>query len=731
MAIFLQSPGVQITETDLTGFIPTPATTGGAFVGQFEWGPVEDYTVIQNKRVLEQVFGKPSEVNYRDWYSASNFLDYSGNLNLIRVVSEDALNSTADGLGLLIKNVDNFSATEGTPAGDAAILAARYPGAKGDGLKVSICDASTWDTWDSNYKALFDTSPGTSDYAEQKGGLNDELHIVVVDTTGEFSGIPDSVLEKFAFVSKGRDAIRLDGEPCYYGSIINKQSQYVYVLEVPESNDYAADGAVTGLNLTLSGSGYTSSPTVTISGNGTGATATALLSETGSLKSVTIVDGGTGYSEDEIIVVTGNGTGATAKVGTVDVSGVIQTIVVLTGGTDYSTIDLDLSGIGNGDATATGVIGYSIASLSIVTHGTGYDSATVAISGNGTGATATATTSPNGGYVGTWNTSVLNKKFKSLLTPWEKTLTGGTDGAIVTSNELITGWDMFRNSEVVDVSLLFTGAAGGDSSMTVVNKYVIDNIAESRKDCVVFFSPKYSDVVNQPENNATENVISTRSTINTVSSYAIMDSGWKYQYDKFADKFRWIPLNADIAGLAARVDFTNDPWYSFAGYSRGQIKNVVKLALNPSQTNRDELYKVGINPVVSFANEGVLLYGDKTQLAKPSAFQKINVRRLFIVLKKAIGRAAKYQLFEYNDTFTRSQFKAMVEPFLREVKGRRGISDWKVICDTSNNTGEVINRSEFVADIYIKPAMSINFIKLNFVAVGASVSFEEVVGVVG
>jgi phage tail sheath protein FI len=214
----------------------------------------------------------------------------------------------------------------------------------------------------------------------------------------------------------------------------------------------------------------------------------------------------------------------------------------------------------------------------------------------------------------------------------------------------------------------------------------------------------------------------------TSSSYAVMDSGWKYQFDKYNNVYRWVPLNGDIAGLCVRTDFDRDPWYSPAGFNRGQIKNVVKLAWNPNKTQRDELYKKGINPVITFPGEGTVLYGDKTMLARPSAFDRINVRRLFIVLEKAIARAAKYSLFEFNDEFTRAQFVSLVEPYLRDVQGRRGIYAYRVVCDQTNNTPEVIDRNEFVGDIYIKPARSINFIQLNFVAVRTGVAFDEIVG---
>jgi phage tail sheath protein FI len=207
-----------------------------------------------------------------------------------------------------------------------------------------------------------------------------------------------------------------------------------------------------------------------------------------------------------------------------------------------------------------------------------------------------------------------------------------------------------------------------------------------------------------------------------------MDSGWKYQYDKYNDVYRWIPLNGDIAGLCARTDQVRDPWYSPAGLSRGQIQNLVKLAYYPTSSDRDTLYKNSVNPVVSFPGEGTILFGDKTMLGKPSAFDRINVRRLFIVLEKAIAIAARSSLFEFNDEFTRAQFVSLVEPFLRTVKGRRGIFDYRVVCDASNNTADVIDRNEFVGDIYVKPARSINFIQLNFVAVRTGVAFEEIVG---
>jgi phage tail sheath protein FI len=305
------------------------------------------------------------------------------------------------------------------------------------------------------------------------------------------------------------------------------------------------------------------------------------------------------------------------------------------------------------------------------------------------------------------------------------TLYNGRDGATPRAADYINGYNLFKSAESVDVSLIL----GGGHSSATVPVHVINNIAEYRKDCIAVFSPRQADVVNNAgyAGSEVDDIVAFRNSLPS-TSYAVIDSGWKYQYDKYNDLFRYVPCNGDTAGTMVRTDIERDPWYSPAGFNRGQIKNVIKLAFNPNKSERDALYKAGINPITTFPGEGTILFGDKTMLSKPSAFDRINVRRLFIVLEKAIATAAKYTLFEFNDAFTRAQFKALVEPFLRDVQGRRGITDFRVVCDETNNTPEVIDRNEFVGDIYIKPARSINFIQLNFVAVRTGVDFTEVVG---
>jgi len=296
----------------------------------------------------------------------------------------------------------------------------------------------------------------------------------------------------------------------------------------------------------------------------------------------------------------------------------------------------------------------------------------------------------------------------------------GTD-AVPSDGNLQAAYGQFAAVDNVDISLVMAGGANATVSANVIS------LAGGRRDCVAFVSPALANVQAADPVTAIVNY-RNNALANVSNSFAVMDSNWKYQYDKYNDTYRWIPCNGDVAGLCARTDADRDPWFSPAGFNRGQLKNVIKLAFNPNQAQRDTLYKSGINPIVSFAGEGTVLFGDKTLLAKPSAFDRINVRRLFIVLEKAIARAARAQLFEFNDEFTRSQFVNLVEPFLRLVQARRGIFDFRVVCDETNNTPEVVDRNEFVGDIYIKPAKAINFIQLNFVAVRTGVAFDEIVG---
>lgn len=571
------SPGVYTREVDLTNSVPAVGTSGGAFVGNFIWGPVEELTQLSNGTELVSTFNKPTDSTFIDWFSVSNFLSYTGDIRVSRVIDSVAKNATNSGSGTVIKNSTHFEAIRSTITDR---FVARYPGLLGNSLSVEIVDGETWTAWDPAYKQLFDSAPGTSDSAAAVGAEGDEVHVLVLDRLGMFSGTPGSVLERYDFLSKASDAKDVNNQPNYYSSVLNRRSRYVW-----------APAPLSGADL-----------------------------------------------DDEV----GSPTGAWGSA--LSVNGVP---------TSYAYIEA---------------------------------------AGN------------------------------------EFDLSGGVDVASLTSADLISGLNLLANAEDVDVSLIFLGDAGGSTNYTTVVQHAIDNIAEVRKDCLVFISPRLESVLNLTPSAAVTAILSDRSDIARNSSYAVMDSGWKLQYDVHNDKYRWIPLNADVAGLCARADNTNDPWWSPAGFSRGGIKNVTSLAFSPDKTARDEITKAGINPVVKFTDGGIILYGDRTLQGKNSAFSFIGTRRLFIVLRKSISKAARSALFEFNDTYTRASFLNLVEPYLREVKGRRGMDDFRVVCDTTNNTPQVIQSGEFIADIFIKPQYSIQWVSLNFIAVGRNVEFDEVVG---
>ena len=321
-----------------------------------------------------------------------------------------------------------------------------------------------------------------------------------------------------------------------------------------------------------------------------------------------------------------------------------------------------------------------------------------------------------------WGSALSGITFTDVTAVSNVSLSNGSDGTAATTAQKLTAYQKFQDAETVDVSLIMAG----DGDATHIDNLI--TIAENRMDAVVFASPERSDVVNVADDNtAKDNVIAFFNGIRS-SSYVTFDSGYKYAYDRYNDVYRFVPLNGDVAGLCARTDLVADSWFSPAGLNRGIVRGAIKLAFNPTKTQRDELYRARVNPVATFPGQGTVLFGDKTGLSAPSAFDRINVRRLFITLEKAISTASKFQLFEFNDEFTRANFRNIVEPFLREVQGRRGITDFLVVCDETNNTGEVIDRNEFVAEIFIKPARSINFITLSFVATRTGVSFDEVAG---
>jgi phage tail sheath protein FI len=634
---FQISPGVNVSEIDLTAIVPAVQTTAGAFAGQFRWGPVEQRVLISNEAQLVGQYNKPNNTYFADFFTAANFLAYGDTLYTVRVNNTGLKNAITAGNSsiTLIKSEDDYDNNYSSGISNVGNLVAKYPGDLGNSLKYSICpsatafestlsgtytvvngntgvvfsanqaavisvgdllqlgtdkevysvatvdagglsvtldNAYTGDTVNAStalnrrweYYNFVSTSPGTSPFATTRGGSNDQIHVVLVDEDGVWTGVKGQVVERYESLSLAGDARTDDGSTNYYKEVLNRQSKYVWWT--------AHDSALTNA------------------------------------------------------------------------------------GTD-----------------------------------------------------------------------ALGTTFAGGNTPITASFISGSDGSAATTGQKQLGYDLFKSAEEVDISLILGGASNSATAIHIIN-----NICEYRKDCIVCLSPEQTDVVNNTAyvNAQVDDSVAFRNTLPS-SSFAVLDSGFKYQYDKYNDAYRWVPLNGDVAGTMVRTDETRDPWYSPAGLNRGRIKNVTSLAFNPNKTARDQLYKNGINPVTTFPGEGTVLFGDKTLLGYPSAFDRINVRRLFIVLEKAIAIAARQSLFEFNDDFTRGQFVNLVEPFLRDVQGRRGIFDFRVVCDETNNTPEIIDRNEFVGDIYVKPARSINFIQLNFVAVRTGVEFEEVVGQFG
>ena len=808
------SPAVNVSEIDLTTVVPGLGTTGGAFAGAFQWGPVLDRTLVDSELVLVNRFGKPNDDTFKSFFTCADYLAYANNLTVVRVVGTAAKNAVCTGSAILVKNEDHYENTFADGTNSVGPWAAKYPGTLGNSLKVSIADQGNYGTW--AYKDEFDSAPGTSEWAEKTGATRDELHVVVVDEDGLWTGVQGEILEKFGYLSKASDAKSPNGASIYYMNVVNRTSKYIWWMDHPttvtnwgiaagttrfdllSTSVVVVTGTHTGtfeadedvvvyeaildtLSVDVPGTGYVTPPTIAFSGGGgidgevTQATGHVHLTEA-SLDNFIIEDAGSGFTEAPTITFSGGGrtgaSGATQATGHVHIgitgadTGKIIDVNIDTSGTNYTcspTITLHATTgaepIGTAAITAImttagGATG-SIASAHVDTPGSGYTlepTITLTVTSGGSNGVILPIVDRTDEYViktavvDSWTvgthtlmiTPTLGELFvqdepivgvdsgatadvDSVTTPTVAySLTGGVTTAPA-DGDIETGLDEFVNAETVDVGLILTGAA-----TTQVAEYAIDNIAEVRKDCVVFISPLMADVVNNPGDEA-DDIVVTRNAL-TSSSYAFMDGNWYYRYDKYNDRYRWVPCNGSVAGLAARTDEIRDPWYSFAGLNRGILKNVVKLAWNPSKAFRDQLYKSGVNSIVSFQGQGTVLYGDKTLLSKPSAFDRINVRRLFIVLEKSIATAAKYTLFEFNDEFTRAQFRTLIEPFLRDVQGRRGIFDFKVVCDTTNNTPEVIDTNRFIGDIYVKPARSINFIQLNFCAVRTGVAFEEIVG---
>lgn len=564
------SPAVTVKEIDLSGIAPNNASSTGAFVGEFRWGPAEEVVNVSNEATLVANFGTPNDKYSVDFHSAAYFLRYSNSLKTVRVVDSGAVNAgnrETGTVGALVKNSSDFDAQQNALDSDTYTFLAAYPGEVGNSISVQMCPAVDSDFTNWAYADEFDIAPGTSSFAADFTGTNDEVHVVVVDNNGVF-GTKGAVLEKFAHVSLGTNAKTVDGSTNYVKNVINRASSYVKMA---------------GFESVWVGAGV------------------EITSSTGDL------------------------------------------------------------------ASASGVRTY--------------------------------------------------------------TFTDGADGAAVGTAEVLVGHDLFEDVDTHQVDFLIAPDTSARVDHTTIVNDLVAN-ARLRKDCVVVASPARSDIVGIVNTGTiTTNIIDTAKTF-TRSSYLVNDSNYLKVYDKYNDKYIEIPANSSTAGIMAATDAAIAPWYSPAGTRRGAYLGITSISYSPDKAQRDLLYKAGVNPISNIPGQGVLLYGDKTHLSRPSAFDRINVRRLFITIERSIAEAAKNVLFELNDEFTRAEFVNVVEPFLREVKGRRGITDFRVVCDETNNTAAVVDRNEFVATVFVKPARSINYVTLNFVAVRTGVDFEEVVGTV-
>ena len=685
---FQISPGVNVSEIDLTTIVPAVSTTTGAFAGVFRWGPVNQAFLVSSEDELVQYYGKPTSTNYETFFTAANFLSYGNQLFISRAVDSTAYNATGNTQAVdsvLVRNRDDFNTRNGSFSADTPFIA-KYPGALGNSLKVSVC--TTADVYSQNLPAADIANTASSSLfagtiAEFTLNIGSSVANVAVtcDAAPDFAYDSANTLFNAIYpediLTIGNTSIGTQYMQVMSTTPLTLAGQNTYWFNINFENvlklKSSLDNIVTGGNIVI-----TRNWEYFNSVNGAPGVSNYVSQRT----SNTLI-------KDQLHIVVSDNDGA--------ITGVPGQILEVWPNLSRAT-------------DAKGEQGGSIYYRDVLNNSSQYVWA--ATDYLGSAVTSNAFPAPN------------------VLTPINLEFMNGSDGMSeddIPISALATAYDKFASTESIDISLVLTGKATTSSgSGEVLPNYLIDNIAEIRKDCVVFISPPESSVVNVPGFESS-NVIAFRNLLRS-SSYSVLDSGYKYQYDKYNDVYRWVPLNGDIAGLCVRTDNTRDPWFSPAGFNRGQIKNVVKLAYNPNQANRDQLYKNGINPVVTFPGQGTVLYGDKTMLSTPSAFDRINVRRLFIVLEKAIATAAKFALFEFNDDFTRAAFRNLVEPYLRDVQGRRGIYDFRVVCDATNNTPEVIDANQFRGDIYIKPARSINFIQLNFVAVRTGVQFDEIVG---
>ena len=733
------SPGVVLRERDLTNAnIVGASSITAAFASSFQKGPIGEIVSISSLKDLISTFGSPQEANAEDFLVASEYLGYGGSLAVVR--AETGVLNASSSTAVLVRGEADWAAGVG---GSERFLS-RSAGTHGNALLVAAVDRGA------DQILTLASAPATT--------AADTPFTTVSGKSGRIYSWNAATLE--------------------LGVILTDPTT---LLTTAEIFDEPGDGVVTGVTAgAYAGQGsqagvHTVDPT---GGSGTGLRLDVTIDVNGAVTNVVINQGGTGYAAAETV------TGAAAGLGTGAVNDLTVTIDAVTNdniainnvkdwytNTTIGSTGLKLSAIGPRPGTSafaadrgvsydevhiavidtTGAV--SGAANTILERKTFLSKISDAKSTEGAsiyykdivnteseyifhGAALTGLVEPTQGGGGeAWGqaASALSSGDKFLLAAVNTSaLTGGTDDYAYTAGEVAAAYDLFADTEETEIDFLLMGGSMAQEADTLTKAQKVVAIAAARKDCVAFVSPhKYNQIGSGGSAlSAADQRTNTINFFNSVtsSSYAVLDSGYKYMYDRFNDKYRYVACNGDVAGLCVNVSETVADWISPAGLNRGGIRNVIKLAYNPNKADRDELYQNRINPIVSLSGSGVVLFGDKTALASPSAFDRINVRRLFLNIEKRVEGLAKGVLFEINDGVTRGGFLSTINSYLNDIVAQQGITDFLVICDETNNTADVIDRNEFVAELFIKPARSINYVTVTFTATRTGVSFSEVVG---
>ena len=654
------SPGVVLRERDLTNAtIVGDSALTGAIVSSFQKGPIDQIVNIADQKSLISVFGTPKEANAEDWLVASEFLGYGGRLAVVRASS--GVTNAANGGGTLIKN----DAAWESGVGNTKIFAARSAGTWGNGVKVVVVDRGP-----------------------------DQI-ITIASAPSNPPSAGDTVTFNVSGVAKTAELVAISGLDLTV--VLDDPTVLISDSDNIEGTTINAGNAGADINVASVKDAYTNT---SIGSTGLKLSAIGPRPGTSSFAS----DRGVGYDEVHVGVIDTTG----------DVSGAANTVL------ERFTF---LSKISDAKSPEGGSLYYK----DIIN-----DQAQFIFSGAAVGSLFEPNSTGGGKAWGVASSTLASGDFFKLSGGNETDLSGGTDDYAYTAGEVTAGYDLFLDTEETEVDFVLMGGSMGTEADTKTKAQKAVAIAAARKDCIAFVSAFKGNQVGSGGSALTSSQQKTK-TLNffntiTSTSYAVLDSGYKYMYDRFNDKYRYVACNGDVAGLCVNTSTTVADWISPAGLARGGVRNVVKLAYNPNKADRDELYQNRINPIVSFPGTGAVLFGDKTALASPSAFDRINVRRLFLNIESRVEALAKGVLFELNDEVTRTGFLSNINSYLNDIVAQQGITDFLVVCDSSNNTPAVIDRNEFVAELFIKPARSINYVTVTFTATRTGVSFSEVIG---